>query len=418
MLLVVIPMLVIGILELSYVSEWLRKLHSFCSNTDGLELCLKPVHGWAGSVGKEITVFSGSPNSSKPYRVYLVIDVSRQPWYRVEDAAAYLRSLGYDVDVKDLSNLTIQVGIVIKKLVWNGYVTLTLRNGSKIVVPNIREEPYRVLDERVLILGVSRDGKLYALKLRGNKIVGATVIELVPINVSIERKVIESSCISLREFVERFHVNRSVEELRRLGVPEKLCSESVYVIARNAYVFRNPSIAIITVPEINKVINVSKILTDYVPCTTLYREASILSGAAKAVAKATVWIFNDMVQYVRDESYCEISWWAWFLGWWSNTECDHVAFAIQPDLKGAYVECYGKFYHIPWGFMGDVVFCGSASVLANISNGELETHPCSSVCKSGSELYGDCPQVRDLPCRQACNPCYGCATLLGSSRTR
>ena len=85
-----------------------------CSEMDESHpLCLLPAEPGTGAVGKSITVYSKIGEGCGP-EVEAVILFSRNAWYRVEDAASYLKSLGYNVSVQDLSEFATQVSLVVR----------------------------------------------------------------------------------------------------------------------------------------------------------------------------------------------------------------------------------------------------------------------------------------------------------------
>ncbi|ABM81354.1 hypothetical protein Hbut_1532 [Hyperthermus butylicus DSM 5456] len=381
-----------------------------CSVTDNVvKLCVKPVNGSSLTRGWGTRIATNYIDD-KRYDANIFVIWSPNPWYRVDDALRYLRSKGYNVTTEDINKLTVLFAIEVKvfkpvKTTLPFTLNDTATQGPTIVYG---EERNYALDEKVLVLGNPAKGVFYALKLRNNRIIDAAKLYPVLVNYTVQREVDNSSCISLEEFVRKYHVNHTVEELRALGVPEKLCNEGITIIAR--YKLRpadaNPDVSRIYVDLLGKDVNV----LDYFYYTTYSETASIMSGAAKSVAKMTVWWAGTVPVYVRDESYCKIEWWAYLLGIWKNTECDHAAFiAPYNGIDTAHVECLGKFYYI--GPLAIATFCGSAKIDVNAYSEE----PCHKVCSCG-ELC-PCSAVNSCPCRYACDPCLGCTrcTLLSHS---
>ena len=87
-----------------------------CSASNCLELCLKNLDrgGPTWTFGDGVNVYREEGRGlCESATISANFTISRSAWYRVEDAVNHLKSLGYNVTVDDLCDLTIQIGFFI-----------------------------------------------------------------------------------------------------------------------------------------------------------------------------------------------------------------------------------------------------------------------------------------------------------------
>jgi hypothetical protein len=203
LLLVVVAALDPGFQRVLYIAQ----KRASCSETDGSHpLCLLPAEPGTGAVGKSITVYSKVGEGCGP-EVEAVIMFSRNAWYRVEDAASYLRSLGYNVSVQDLSEFTIQVSLVVR--VYRRVSETKLPNGTVLKGEICEEVAKKPVEHFVLILGNATSNTYFALKLQATKglekLVDATPVVPAPKAVRSSRNA--SGCALLADLLgERYGV--------------------------------------------------------------------------------------------------------------------------------------------------------------------------------------------------------------------
>jgi len=83
-----------------------------CPLSNGLELCLKNLdrEGPTRTFGDGVNVYREEGTGlCENAAISANFTISRSAWYRIEDAVNYLKSLGYNVTVDDLHDLTIQI---------------------------------------------------------------------------------------------------------------------------------------------------------------------------------------------------------------------------------------------------------------------------------------------------------------------
>ncbi len=375
-------------------------LNKDCFSSDNIaKLCVIPVNGQASSKGTSIPLFQFN-KSRTIYEVDLDILYSPNPWSRYREAVKWLRAHGYEVKDKDVKGVTILfvAGIrAFKPEPLRNAKFLTGIAANRTIV--YKEYKRYGLGEKVIIIGNITENRFFALKIKNGRILSAAELVFKPVNITINKSIIPNTCQDLAEIVKKYKINYSVEYLLSIGVPHKLCNERIYKqITYKLYIIRGDRDAVyIGAGSFARRINV----LDDIYSITYSETASVLSGAAKSVAKMTVWWLGSTPVHVRDESHCDISWWAWFLGIWKKDECDHTAFLTSTYPPVAHVDCYGKFI---WITVPSVTtFCASAKV--DVSTDKVP-HKCSNVCACGEEC--PCPAVLHQSCRQACDPCYGC----------
>ena len=203
LLLVVVAALDPGFQRVLYIAQ----KRASCPEMDGSHpLCLLPAEPGTGAVGKSITVYSKVGEGCGP-EVEAVIMFSRNAWYRVEDAASYLRSLGYNVSARDLSEFTIQVSLVVR--VYRRVSETKLPNGTVLKGEICEEVAKKPVEYFVLILGSATSNTYFALKLQATKglekLVDATPVVPAPKAVRSSRNA--SGCALLADLLgERYGV--------------------------------------------------------------------------------------------------------------------------------------------------------------------------------------------------------------------
>jgi len=259
---------------------YIAQKRASCSEANGSHaLCLLPGERGVGAVGKSFAVYSKVKEGCGPEAEAVVL-FSRNAWYRVEDAASYLKSLGFNVSVQDLSGFTIQVSLVVR--VYRKTSETRLPNGTVIRGEICEEIAIKPVEHFVLILGNVTSNTYFALKLQASKglekFVDASPITLVP---KAERSVRNASgCAPLADFLKR----------RFNLTPEDACKYvSVYSEVLLEPRALNRAATTITVDELGLAYDALELLANAVIVKQLYYKQSYWTGA-HSLAKVTVWM--------------------------------------------------------------------------------------------------------------------------------
>jgi len=322
-----------------------------CSQLDESHpLCLLPGGQGGGAIGKFVTVYSRVREGCGP-EVEAVVQFSRNAWYRVEDAVSYLKSLGFNVSVQDLSGFTIQVSLVVR--VYRKTSETRLPNGTVIRGEICEEIAKKPVEHFILVLGNVTSNTYFALKLQASKglekFVDASPITLVPKATRSMRNA--SGCASLADFLKRrFNLTpEGAEQLARRakerGAPDEACEYvSVYGEMLLEPGALNRTVTTITVDELGLAYDALELLANAV-ITKQFSLKQLYWAGAYSLAQVTVWMNPDtgQIYQYRDDGYCGLEPYAPILGCCLLTYCKHAALATGPT--SVYAGAYGKWAH-------------------------------------------------------------------------
>jgi hypothetical protein len=232
-----------------------------CTAFNGLELCLKDPIGnngptWGLSNGVSVYREEGT-GLCESVAISASFTVVPRAWYRVEEAAKYLKSLGYNVTVDDLRSLTIQIGFFVWRTWDSGRVVEKALPNGTVARFRVCESSIKPFKEHLLVLGNPRKGSLYAFRIdassRWERIVAATPVTLAPGKVV--KNVSNITCKPLREALkELFRTNISeyildkiIDELKKSGAPDRICYGSIFTVTQLVFKSLNKSVTTFTI---------------------------------------------------------------------------------------------------------------------------------------------------------------------------
>jgi len=381
---------------------YIAQKRASCSEMDESHpLCLLPAEPGTGAVGKSITVYSKVGEGCGP-EVEAVIMFSRNAWYRVEDAASYLKSLGYNVSVQDLSEFTIQVSLVVR--VYRRVNETKLPNGTVLKGEICEEVAKKPVEHFVLILGNATSNTYFALKLQATKglekLVDATPVILVP---KAARSVYNASaCAPLIDFLRKRY-NLTPEDAEQLakkakeqGAPNEVCEyASVYNETLLEPRALNRATTIIPVDELGLAYDALELIPSAVITKQFSYKQSYWAGAY-SLAKVTVWFDSNtgQIYQYRDDGYCSSELYAPVFGCCSLIYCRHTAFTTGPT--SVYADAYGKWGHFAWPI--SEIVCTSACL--DVPDVRGASYGYGQTCTSSQNS-----RVITQDCETAC-PCY------------
>lgn len=381
---------------------YIAQKRASCSQlNEGHPLCLLPGERGTGSRGKFVTVYSKVGEGCGP-EVEAVVLFSRNAWYRVEDAVSYLKSLGFNASVQDLSGFTIQVSLVVR--VYRKTSETRFPNGTVIKGEICEEIAKKAVEHFILVLGNVTSNTYFALKLQASKglekIVDASPITLVP---KATRSMHNASgCASLADFLKKRY-NLTSEEAEQLakkakerGAPDEACEYvSVYDEMLLEPKALNRTVTIITLDELGLAYDVLELLANAVITKQFSCKQSYWAGAY-SLAKVTVWMdpnTGQIYQY-RDDGYCGLELYAPIFGCCLNIYCRHTAFTTGPT--SVYADAYGKWGHFFWP-ISEIVCTSSCLDVPDVRG---QGYGYGRTCTSSQNS-----RVITQDCETAC-PCY------------
>jgi len=381
---------------------YIAQKRASCSEMDGSHaLCLLLGERGTGSIGRFVSVYSKIREGCGP-EVEAVVLFSRNAWYRVEDAVSYLKSLGFNVSVQDLSGFTIQMSLVVR--VYRKTSETRLPNGTVIRGEICEEIAKKAVEYFILVLGNVTSNTYFALKLQASKglekFVDASPITLVPKAVRSMRNA--SGCAPLADFLrERFNLTpedaeRLAMRARERGAPDDAC-ECVSVYSEMLLEPRalNRAAATITVDELGLAYDALELLANAVITKQFSYKQSYWAGAY-SLAKVTVWMDPDtgqIFQY-RDDGYCSLELYAPIFGCCQAIYCRHTAFTTGPT--SVYADAYGKWGHFFWP-ISEIVCTSSCLDVPDVRG---QGYGYGRTCTSSQNS-----RVITQDCETAC-PCY------------